>query len=339
MGWLLVWLLQLTGCAAFERPDLANYAAYAWPQQAPAAGPKLEVTFLGTTSLYFNDGRTRILLDGFFTRPEDLMQVFFGEIATDEAKVKRYLHRLGVHHLAAMPVFHSHYDHAMDTATIARLTGARVLGSRSTVMIGRGAGLPERQLTEVRVGKPYVFGRFRITFFKSKHVPLPSVIEATGMMGEIEAPLRQPASIYAYAEGLTYAILIEHPLGNSLLHSGAFLPSEQIPKRVDNLFLCTPGLQQLSSADQEAFYQKIIHAPGVRRVIPVHWDDFSRSLDLPLLPLPRFAEDLDASMQFLIAQSQRVPGFQLRFLQGWQTVNLALPPRKKSTLIDKLIAL
>ena len=91
------------------------------------------------------------------------------------------------------------------------------------------------------------------------------------MMGKIDTPLRQPASIYAYAEGITYAILIEHPLGNSLLHSGAFLPSERIPKPVDNLFLCTPGLQQLSPAEQEAFYQKIILSPGVRRVIPVHW--------------------------------------------------------------------
>lgn len=297
------------------RPDTA---------QKSAKG-SLKVTFLGTSSLYFNDGETGILIDGFFTRPGNLPQLFFGQIASDHQIVRQTLERLGITHLDAIPVFHSHYDHAMDAPEIARLTGAQILGSQSTAMIGRGAGLPERQLKVVELGREYHFGKFTLRFTESKHVPLPGLIESTGMMGEITEPLYQPASLYAYAEGITYAIEVSHPEGTSMLHSGAFLPGEFQGRKIDTLFLCTPGLPKLSEAEREQFYQEIIRAPGVKRVVPVHWDDFTRPLTEPLVPLPRFAEDLDAAMSFLINKSQQQPGFEIRFFPTWEAVPLTSP--------------
>lgn len=316
----------LSSCYQLQTPDMSVYESYYYragtdthAESGSAAGG-LKVTYLGTSTLYFDDGETRILIDGFFSRPDNLWQVFLGEVGTDRLKVRDYLKRLGIDRLDAIPVFHSHYDHAMDSPEIARLTGAQLLGSESTAMIGRGSGLPEEQMTVIEPGKAYAFGKFRISFIESRHVPLPGLIESTGMMGDIEFPLRQPASIYAFAEGATYAILLEHPQGNSMLHSGSFVPGELKGRKVDTLFLCTPGLPKLSPAEQEQFYQEIIHEPGVRRVIPVHWDDFTRSLDLPLTPLPRFAEDLDAAMTFLRDRSQRDQGFGIRFLPVWESV-------------------
>ncbi|MEZ0372751.1 MAG: MBL fold metallo-hydrolase [Candidatus Sericytochromatia bacterium] len=320
----------LAGCYQLQTPDMRVYEPYFYQPAAspePAGTPHLDVTFLGTTSLYFSDGESRILIDGFFTRPDNLWQVFLGQVSTDKDKVRRYLQRLGIDRLDAMPVFHSHYDHAMDTAEIARLTGARILGSESTAMIARGSGLPESQITVVEPGRAYAFGQFRITMIESKHVPLPSLIEATGMMDDIEKPLQQPASIYAYREGMTYAILIEHPLGNSLLHSGAFRPGELKGRRVDNLFLCTPGLPRMSAAEQEQFFREIITEPGVSRLIPVHWDEFTRSLDLPLVPLPRYAEDLDAAMAFLLEGAKADPRLQIQFLPAWGRMPLGKDPQ------------
>lgn len=316
----------LTGCYQLQTPDMRVYDEYMYKSaaadQAPAA-PGMKVTFLGTSSLLFDDGETRILIDGFVTRPGNLMQLLFGEIGSDRALVRQALERLGLEHIDAIPVFHSHYDHAMDSPEIARLTGATMLGSLSTAMIGRGWGLPERQLQVVEPGKSYAFGKFTLRFYESKHVPLPGIIESTGMMGEIDKPLHQPASLYSYAEGVTWAILIEHPLGNSMLHSGAMSPAEPqtlAGVKIDSLFVCTPGLPKLSAAEQEAFYQTLIRGTGARRVVPVHWDDFAKPLSEPLVPMPRFAEDLDAAMAFLIDRSRREPGFAIRFLPTWEAV-------------------
>lgn len=316
-------LLLFSACSTFQLPELDDYAPYTFQASTPPAGaPVLEATFLGTTTIYFNDGETGILIDGFFTRPGNLMQLLFGQIKTDKALVKKYLERLNIKKLAAIPVFHSHYDHAMDSAEIARLTGAQLLGSPSTVQIGRGANLPESQLIAVEPGKAYHYGKFTIRMEPSHHVPLPGIAQLTGMMGDIETPLKQPAWMFSYAEGETYAIIIEHPLGNSMIHSGGLRPGElDRGYQIHTLFQCTPGLPKLSPAEQEQYYQEIIANTGVQRVIPVHWDDFTHSLDQPLVPLPKGAEDFDGAMDYLIKRSQQKP-FQIQLMPVWQTLPL-----------------
>jgi len=38
---------------------------------------------------------------------------------------------------------------------------------------------------------------------------------------------------------------------------------------------------------------------GARRVVPIHWDNFTVPLDKPLRPLPSFADDFGSAMEFL----------------------------------------
>lgn len=337
--------MLLSACYAFERPDLHQYDTFDFkgpvrvaPDNTSAQDlQQLKVTFLGTSTLYFHDGQTGILIDGFLTRPGNLGQLFFGQIESDRALVKRYLERLNIQTLAAIPVFHSHYDHALDSAEIAKLTGATVLGSLSTAEIARGEHLPESQIRITEPYVPYQYGDFTITMIPSKHVPLPGLITMTGMMGDVHEPLAQPASLYAFAEGGTYAIHIAHPLGNSMLHSGAFYPGEltsRVPATarqrlsgassstaalypVDTLFQCTPGLQKLSPEVQQQYYQELVVDTGVKRIVPVHWDDFTHSLEQPLVPLQRFAEDMEAAMDFLTTASAQ-HGVDIGFLPAWQ---------------------
>ena len=44
---------------------------------------------------------------------------------------------------------HSHYDHLLDAPLVARATGAKLVGSRTTCAFGRAAGLTESQLVEI----------------------------------------------------------------------------------------------------------------------------------------------------------------------------------------------
>ncbi|MFC6341611.1 hypothetical protein ACFP8W_06455, partial [Nocardioides hankookensis] len=61
------------------RPDIGRYAARF--DVPPADGP-LGVTFLGVASLLLDDGETRLMTDGFFSRP-GLAKVALGKVAPD----------------------------------------------------------------------------------------------------------------------------------------------------------------------------------------------------------------------------------------------------------------
>jgi hypothetical protein len=44
---------------------------------------------------------------------------------------------------------HTHYDHALDSATVAGSTGARLIGGESTANLGHGAALPQNRICAV----------------------------------------------------------------------------------------------------------------------------------------------------------------------------------------------
>src|SRR5215475_4215517 len=71
----------------------------------------VKVTFLGTTTLLFDDGETQLMTDGFFSRPS-LLKVTTSKIQTDTRVVDAVLKRARVERLKALFVAHSHYDHA-----------------------------------------------------------------------------------------------------------------------------------------------------------------------------------------------------------------------------------
>src|SRR5690606_14670139 len=82
------------------------------------AGPEpLSITYYGTSTLMFSDGRSRLLIDGFFTRPS------FGTLVTSRlTSASGAIDRgLGSRDLpiVAILVAHAHHDHAMDAAAIA----------------------------------------------------------------------------------------------------------------------------------------------------------------------------------------------------------------------------
>ena len=132
--------------------------------------PGLRVTFLGVSTLLFEDGETAILTDGFFTRPGKL-RFLFTKIEPDPDLIARQLQRAGVHNLGAVVVEHSHYDHAMDAPEVAKRTGAQLVGSPSTANIAVGYGFPKEKLTVVGDSANLHFGRFQITLLASGHVP------------------------------------------------------------------------------------------------------------------------------------------------------------------------
>ena len=293
-----VLLLLVVGAAAYvfyglsNRPDISAFNSLKTLTKA-SNGPELRATILGVSTLLLDDGTTAILTDGFFTRPNS-RQLLLEKIAPDTALIEKTLQRAGITRLAAVIVNHSHYDHAMDAPEVAARTGAMLIGSESTANVGRGWGLPERQIAVHRAGDVVTFGRFRITLLPGRHVPSPF----TG--GEIAEPLKPPVRANAYLEGGSFMVLAEHGDKRILINASAgFVPDAMQGRKADVVFLGTGQLGKRPASYMEDYWRETVERPGARRVIPIHWDDFTRPLDQPLVPLPSLLDDFAASMKFL----------------------------------------
>lgn len=170
-----------------------------WPVaqvQSQARPGEVSLTFLGTSTVLVSDGTTHLLTDGYFSRVS--IPQLFGMIEPNQQRIDSALKQANISELDAIPVLHSHFDHAMDSPMVAQRTGAQLLGSASTAMVGRGGGLPEARITTVQTHHPYRFGDFTLYFVPAGHVPLPAAIENWTGKGEITEPVTPPAPLGAW---------------------------------------------------------------------------------------------------------------------------------------------
>ena len=138
------------------RPDVNALAARF---DVPPAEGDFAVTFLGVSSLLFDDGQSAVMFDGYFSRPS-LVKVALGRIAPDPGRIDAALARLGLgleegrRGLGAVMPVHTHFDHVLDSAVVAQRTGAVLLGGESAANVGRGAGLSADRIRMVTPGEP-----------------------------------------------------------------------------------------------------------------------------------------------------------------------------------------
>lgn len=267
--------LASPGCAR----GLDRVEAHALPAPDPGEHPPgVYVTWLGTAGMVIDDGETRIAIDPFVTR-DSLSHVLLGRpVESSPEEVDRWLGRSGSMELDAVVVTHSHYDHSLDAPTVARRTGAVLVGSPDTLAQARAQRLDSRLQVPARVGEPLRFGRFTVTLRRSAHG------DPEFFPGHLEGELRQPARARDYRTGEVYSVLVEHPLGTLLHHASAARRPETYDEstRADVVLLGLAGRD-----DTEQYLHEVVDAVGATRVIPMHFDDFFRSLDRPLRPLPR----------------------------------------------------
>jgi L-ascorbate metabolism protein UlaG (beta-lactamase superfamily) len=306
---ILLMLGIIAGCVLLNRrPPLDAYNALVLPQ-APA-GAAVRVRFAGVATLVFDDGETKWMTDGFFSRPSWL-RLALTKIGPDPAAIDRGLSSLDVAHLAAVVPVHSHYDHAMDSPLVAIQTNALLIGSESTLNIGRGAGIPEDRMRKVAPGDSVILGKWKLTFIKSNHAPPDG--QSSPPADTIDAPLAPPARYSAWAVGETWTIFVEHESGARILVVGSagFEPGSLNGLHADTVFAGIALLSKQPAAYRAQWWDENVKRVGARRVIPIHWDDFGRPVEDPLVALPYFADDIGATMAEVSEWSGR-DGIELR---------------------------
>jgi L-ascorbate metabolism protein UlaG (beta-lactamase superfamily) len=294
------------------RPDLARHSHRF---SVPVAGPDapLTVTWLGVSTLLIDDGTSAVMTDGFFSRP-GLGRVGVGKVTPSPARVDGCLARVGVTRLAAVVPVHTHFDHALDSALVADRTGAQLVGGESAANVGRGHGLAAERLVIANSGTPIRLGAFDITLVKSRHSP------PDRFPGTIDQPVVPPVRAAAYRCGEAWSALIHHrSSGRRLLIQGSagFVKGSLTDRQAEVVYL---GVGQLGVQPESYlvdYWTETVRAVGARRVVLVHWDDFSRPLSKPLRALPYVADDLDASVRVLSRLAEQ-DGVALDMPTVWQ---------------------
>jgi len=258
-----------------DRPALSEIDWQPYPEYESRPGA-VTVTWLGVTTLLFDDGDTQVLIDGFFSRPSVADIVFSTKVRSDAAQVNLVLDEYQMRRLAAIIPVHSHFDHAMDIGAIANRSSASIIGSETTANIARGAGVPEDQIVIAESGSVYSFGDFSVRIIDSNHAPL-GWGASVPYSGTIDAPLELPAPVSAWREGKSYSIVIMHPQGTTIVQGSAgFRPGALDDVVADVVMLGAFGLENFGRDYTEQFWLSLVTSTGAKRVIPIHFDDYTR---------------------------------------------------------------
>lgn len=293
------------------RPDLRRYEDLFGVPPATDDAP-LAVTFLGVSTLLFDDGSSALLTDGFFTRP-DLLSVATRQLRPDPDRVAGCLQRAAPSRVAAVLPVHTHFDHVLDSPTVAQQTGATLLGGTSAANVARGHGLPEQQIRIVTPGDVQILGAYEVTLVASAHCP------PDRYPGSIDRPVPRRARAGAYRCGEAWSVRVQHASGRSALVQGSagFVPHALDDWQVDVAYLGVGQLGVQRESYLRDYWHHTVRAVGAARVVLIHWDDFFRPLDQPLRALPYAGDDLDVTLRVLRAEAQ-ADGVTLHLPRVWR---------------------
>ncbi|MBR1560090.1 MAG: MBL fold metallo-hydrolase [Clostridia bacterium] len=255
----------------------------------------MKVTWFGTTTLLFDDGRDQVLFDCHVTRPS-IPRYLFGQLRTDAALADRLIERHHIDRLRAIFVSHAHHDHVMDAPFFALRCGAAIYGSPSALNVGRGGGVPEDRLRPF--GDPDIIGGFEVTALPSLHSK-PTLFN-NDLGQTIDRPVAQPARKRNYKEGRSWDFVVRHSGRTYVIRPSFNYIEEQLDGVcADVLFLGVSGLSKADAATRARFFAETVDKVRPHTVIPIHWDDFFSPLAKPVRGMPRFIEDTGRSLRIL----------------------------------------
>lgn len=241
------------------------------------------MAYLGVAGWQIEGDGVTVLTDPYFSRP-DLDQ----PIAPDlEAIGRRSPARAD-----AIVIGHTHVDHVLDAPEVARRTGAQLIGSRSTALYARGAGLPDNQIIPVKGGEDYAFERFSVRVIPSLHSALD---RKHTLGGELTKPPKLPMRMSEFEEGGTFAYLLRLAGHEVLVLGTANFIERELEGIHPDIAIVAPGLRH-EIYDYTCRLMRVLDYPDV--VLATHFDDWEA-------PPPTGDVPLSEGMQAFVAEIQR----------------------------------
>jgi L-ascorbate metabolism protein UlaG (beta-lactamase superfamily) len=249
-------------------------------QAAPAPRARATLTYLGVAGFRLESGGANLLFDPYVSRLA--VPDFNARVEPDLASIARYTPTRA----DAILISHSHFDHVLDAPSIALRTGAVLLGTDSTAVLARSAGVPDAQIIAAHGGEHFKLGAFDVRVVPALHslTGQPNLPIAPGQA----LPLR--ANDYQEGNTLQYFVRVN---GHALYFVGTanFVDAAVRGMHPDVAIVATGLRHKLPD-----YTCRLLRALGFpARVLANHFDAWQEPLVPGNMPLkPETATDLEA---------------------------------------------
>lgn len=274
-----------------------------------AAADTVSITYLGTAGFVIKGAGRTLVLDPYVSRP-GVIDTLAWPLRPDTALIRAMIPEAD-----DVLVGHAHYDHILDAPDLCKQTGARLIGSDSTIQVGRAAGLPESQLLATDGREDIASGSWTIRGLPSRHgrvfgrIPFP---------GDITAPPPWPPRMADLKHGLVLNWIVD-TAGLRIAHidSADFINEELAGQQVDVVCLCAIGRNY-----RPDYVKDVVRLLKPRWIIPCHWDTMLTPLHdepdlIPGVDLPGLLNEIVAEgCQPLLTPMLGLQRFPLR-MESW----------------------
>jgi L-ascorbate metabolism protein UlaG (beta-lactamase superfamily) len=229
---------------------------------------KVEARWMTVASLLLDDGKTKILFDPAWTRPDLKHWLGMSPFKSDEALVAEILKSKASGKIDAVFVSHSHFDHSVDAPMVSKLTGAVFYTDKSTQRIAESYNDPKIRTIRMLKEKEIRVGEFVITPLPRVHSPLLHLFDF--LPGHV--PKKTTLGLWDYHVGSTWFFLIKHPEGTILVDQGSESNLEILKKYTTTVDALVQGIANRKS--DEVIMNGYLKTYSPKVFIPVHFDNF-----------------------------------------------------------------
>jgi L-ascorbate metabolism protein UlaG (beta-lactamase superfamily) len=280
----VLFALLLVAWFTFTRHVPWKIPAQHQPPASWRTGHGLTLRSLGVSGFELSDGVTTVLMDPTPTRPDPLALIT-GPIDADPVLGAKVCPKADV-----ILVNHTHFDHALDVAAIAKRTGALVVGSQNTINLALSRGVPKDKTRVVHSGDQLTVGAFTIDVRSSRHT---DIVVSQPMSGVI-SPQAGALWFWNYALDETLAYRLATADTTVWFHpTSTYAPGELGGLPAKTLIVGVTGENQTP-----AKVQGLLAESKPVRVLPTHYDNFFQPYERGLALMPGL--DLDAPRKLFL---------------------------------------
>ncbi len=247
------------------------------PSWVKAQSAPLELKYLGAAGWEISDGNVVVLIDPWVTRakygggghPDDTGPGYArDDIAhSDTVLIDQLITRADF-----ILVHHGHFDHLGDVPYIARKTGAKVIGTETTIMILRAYGIPNEQLYAVGGGEDYQFENFSVRVLPSIHSALGEKHYFDSRRYDRNTELEAPLRINQFIEGGSLMFLARFNQHDVLTMGSMNFVERELEGINPDILLAGVNGSRLGLYNYDERLLQVTGYPAI--VIPTHWDNF-----------------------------------------------------------------
>jgi L-ascorbate metabolism protein UlaG (beta-lactamase superfamily) len=285
--------------------------AFAMPGSITAQSDPIKLKYFGAAGWEITDGTIKVLVDPYLTR----IKLGTGpSISPDDTRATVERDDIFVSDTLLIDslitdadfilVHHSHFDHLADVPYIARITGAKVVGTETTCNILRAYGIPDEQLYPVKGGEDYQFENFSVRVIPSIH----SALNAKHYIDNrtySEVP-KAPLKVSEFIEGGSLMFLARFANHDVLTMGSMNFVERELMGIETDILIAGVNRSQLGLYKYDERLLKVTNNPKI--IIPTHWDNFrvpysfsqSEIVEQKLFPFQEHVKHLSPETEVII---------------------------------------